>query len=163
MKVILSQTYFVISIAASGRLAISSNKDNLISGFYFNSHFFHTYNFSSSLHFFSSSDFNKGDELSKAILTGNPSPLWMAADGGCISLLRIMMDMLEKCPTFNRPQPSPDGTSALEIATAHGHHGIMLLLGKSKLFSMEEVRELCHKFEEYSFLKEHFGHKRYQY
>ena len=84
----------------------------------------------------------------------------MAADGGCISLLRIIMEMLEKCKTSDKPQFSPDGTSALEIATAHGHHGIMLLLGKSKLFSMEEVKELCHKFEDDSFLKEHFGHKR---
>ena len=98
--------------------------------------------------------------MSKAILTGNPSPIWMAADGGCSSILRIMMDMLEKCPTSKKPQPSPDGTSALEVATAQGHHRIMLLLAESKLFSMEEVKELCNKFQDDYFLKKHFGHER---
>ena len=107
------------------------------------------------------SNFEHGTELSKAILLGRPSPLWIAADGGCESLTKILLDILDKCkcPTTDKPQSSPDGTSALEIATAHGHHRIMRLLGKSSLFSVDEVKRLCIKFDEELFLKENFEYE----
>ena len=104
-------------------------------------------------------NFDHGTALSKAILEGRPSPLWIAADGGCESLTKVLLEMLDKCPTTDEPQSSPDGTSALEIATAHGHHGIMKLLGQSSLFSMDEVKRLCIKFDDKLFLKENFGYE----
>ena len=104
-------------------------------------------------------NFQYGTELSKVILIGTPSPLWIAADGGSQSITEILLDMLERCPTTTKVQSSPDGTSALEIATAHGHRGIMELLSLSKLFPREEVKALFLKFEEKSLFEHSSGYE----
>ena len=100
--------------------------------------------------------FERSHDLSCSILTGNPSPLWIASDGGCEEIVRILLDMDSKCSSNVRPESSLVGTSAFEIATAHRHHGIMKILFDSKIFSDDEVKEVCKKFDDANFLEEHF-------
>ena len=67
--------------------------------------------------------------------------------------------MLEKCPQDSWPDssPSPDGTTAFEIATAHGHHKIMKMLLDSDIFESDDVQQVCKKFERLKFLQDNFG------
>ena len=94
------------------------------------------------------------DELAKGILTGNPSPLWLAIDGHHEGLVTTLMEMVKKCSSTVRPESSQDGTSPLEIATAHGHRGIMRKLLDSKLFDELEMVQVCRKFGDREFLKQ---------
>ena len=102
-------------------------------------------------------NFERSHELSRSILTGNPSPLWIASDGGCENLVRVLLEMVSKCSSSVRPESSSVGTSAFEIATAHKHHGIMKMLLDSRIFSADEVTEVCHRFGEIKFMEAHFG------
>ena len=92
------------------------------------------------------------DELAKGILTGNPSPLWLAVDGGCEELVTILLEMAGQCSSVLKLESSRDGTSPLEIATAHQHHGIMKKLLDYKMVGEQEVVEVCRKFGHKEFL-----------
>ena len=95
-----------------------------------------------------------GAELSTGILTGNPSPLWLAVDGRHEGLVTTLLEMVKKCSSTVRPESSQDGTSPLEIATAHGHRGIMRKLLDYKVFDEQEVMQVCRKFGDREFLNQ---------
>ena len=85
--------------------------------------------------------------------------MWIAADGQQEDLVAILLQMLQNCPQSSWPDsaPSPDGTAAFEIATAHGHDKIMKMLLDSNIFGVDDVQQVCKKFGRLKFLQDNFG------
>ena len=99
------------------------------------------------------------EPLAAAILTGKPSPLWLAADEQLDDLVEFLLKLLKKCPrsTWPYPSPSPDGQTCLEAACGHGNRKIMKMLFDSTIFVKEEFQRVCEKFGKHKFLQDNFG------
>lgn len=95
--------------------------------------------------------------VSHNILTGNPSPLFLAADTNQGDILDILLLMVVSCPQGSvlTPQSSSDGMSVLDVAASKGYHSVLEKLIRSEIFSPEETGKACREFGYFQLLRKY--------
>ena len=108
---------------------------------------------------FSRPDVYKSGLVNKAILMGNPSPLFLAVDKNSCDILDILLLMVECCPKdfLKPPQPTSDGHSVLNVAASKGYKTALEKLIRSDIFTPKEIVRACLDFKNFALLREYLA------